>query len=272
MEIDKVIQDLNKRFAAPLPEFYKRRIIFWYDEDREFEDKLEDIEIANAKLLVLTGTNNFASKKLLNVDDTTSNYLVYSPITYESQEDNWLLNIELYSEEFRADLVSIWMNEIDLPSTLDFRRLIKAYKKFFGAQPRRAAFAKLNKGITTASQMHLAVMAAICGVDVMVGTEVFPCVNECILTQLMTEISNHIINVDVITSTVEKRRTLAWYDDVECYYEGILQVAKMQAFFLEHILPVFIPWRQGMSGRNIPKITTTWIPIIVNIIWHLERV
>ena len=363
MDTDKVVQDLNGRFAAPLPEFYKRRIIFWYDEDREFEDKLEDIEIANAKLLVLTGTNNFAAKKLLNVDDTTSNYLVYSPITYESLEDDWLLNIELYSEEFRADLISIWMNEMELPATPDFRRLVKVYKKFFGAQPRRAAFTKLNKGITTASQMHLAVMAAICGttdmqpgsivqavirggtdmasnevfqslrsygaeepfwalvkqasgyyegedasiermithilltattrtlrieylagldsfistphqawcydfvsewiaeeekpelieilrsveeelnlrkrfqqipMEDLVRTEVFPCVNECILTQLMMEISNHIINVDVITSTVEKRRTLAWYDEVRCYYEGILQVAKMQAFFLEH--------------------------------------
>lgn len=363
MDLEMIIRDLNKRFAAPLPEFYKRRIIFWYDEDREFEDKLEDIEIANAKLLVLTGTNNFAAKKLLNVDDTTSNYLVYSPITYESLEDDWLLNIELYSEEFRADLISIWMNEMDLPATPDFRRLMKVYKKFFGAQPRRAAFTKLNKGITTASQMHLAVMAAICGttdmqpgsivqavirggtdmasnevfqslisygaeepfwalvkqasgynegadasiermithilltaitrtlrieylagldsfistphqawcydfvsewiaeeekpelieilrsveeelnlrkrfqqipMEDLVRTEVFPCVNECILMQLMTEISNHIINVDVITSTVEKRRTLAWYDEVKCYYEGILQVAKMQAFFLEH--------------------------------------
>jgi hypothetical protein len=145
MDLDTIIRDLNKRFAAPLPEFYKRRIIFWYDEDREFEDNLDDIQIDNAKLLVLTGTNNFAAKKLLNVDDTTSNYLVYSPISYESQEDNWLLNIELYSEEFRADLVSIWMNEIDLPATPDFRRLVKAYKKFFGAQTRRAAFAKLNK-------------------------------------------------------------------------------------------------------------------------------
>ena len=363
MDLEMIIRDLNKRFAAPLPEFYKRRIIFWYDEDREFEDKLEDIEIANAKLLVLTGTNNFAAKKLLNVDDTTSNYLVYSPITYESLEDDWLLNIELYSEEFRADLISIWMNEMDLPATPDFRRLVKVYKKFFGAQPRRAAFTKLNKGITTASQMHLAVMSAICGttdmqpgsivqavirggtdmasnevfqslrsygaeepfwalvkqasgyfegedasiermvthilltattrtlrIEYLAGldsfistphqawcydfvsewiaeeetpelieilrsveeelnlrkrfqqipmedlmrTEVFPCVNECILMQLMTEISNHIINVDVITSTVEKRRTLAWYDEVKCYYEGILQVAKMQAFFLEH--------------------------------------
>ena len=87
MDLDTIIRDLNKRFAAPLPEFYKRRIIFWYDEDREFENKLDDIQMDNAKLLVLTGTNNFAAKKLLNVDDTTSNYLVYSPIAYESQED-----------------------------------------------------------------------------------------------------------------------------------------------------------------------------------------
>ena len=38
MDLETIIRDLNKRFAAPLPEFYKRRIIFWYDEDREFED------------------------------------------------------------------------------------------------------------------------------------------------------------------------------------------------------------------------------------------
>ena len=38
MDLDKIIQELNQRFAAPLPEFYKRRIIFWHDEDREFQD------------------------------------------------------------------------------------------------------------------------------------------------------------------------------------------------------------------------------------------
>lgn len=363
MEIEQVIRDLNKRFVAPLPEFYKRRIIFWYDEDKEFEDKLDGIELENAKLLVLTGSNNFSAKKQLTLEDTNSNYLVYSPISYDSQEDNWLLNIELYSEAFRADLVSIWMNEMELPATPEFRRLVKLYKKFFGAQSRRAVFAKLAQGISTASQLHLAVMAAICGTDdiqpnsiiravisggtnvednkmfqslvnygaetpfwalvrqaagyyegedssierlaahimltaatrtvpmeyfegldsfistphqawcydfvsewmagdnrhtlleilhhvedklvlrvrfrhvplaELMNTEVFPCVNDCILVQLMTEISNHIINVDLIVSTVEKRRTLAWYKDVECYYEGILQVARMQKFYLEH--------------------------------------
>ena len=65
----------------------------------------------------------------------------------------------------------------------------------------------------------------------LVDTEIFPCVNEVILIKLMTEISDHIIDVDTITQTVEKRRTCVWYDDVKNYYEGILQVARMQAFF-----------------------------------------
>ena len=48
MDADKVIQDLNRRFAAPLPEFYQRRIIFWYDEDQEFADKLDEIVLKNS--------------------------------------------------------------------------------------------------------------------------------------------------------------------------------------------------------------------------------
>jgi hypothetical protein len=43
MDTDKIIQDLNRRFAVFLPEFYQRRIIFWYDEDKEFEDKLDEV-------------------------------------------------------------------------------------------------------------------------------------------------------------------------------------------------------------------------------------
>jgi hypothetical protein len=77
MDTDKIIQDLNRRFAAPLPEFYQRRIIFWYDEDKEFEDKLDEVVLENAKFIALTGNNAFYVKKLLSVDDLTTNYLVY---------------------------------------------------------------------------------------------------------------------------------------------------------------------------------------------------
>lgn len=164
MDLQKITQDLNRRFAAPLQEFYKRRIIFWYDEDREFEDKVEELELDNANILVLTGNNSFAAKKLLASDDPTGNYLVYSPLHYEKPDDNWLINIELYSEEFRADLNSIWMDEMGLPNNPTVRRMVRGYRKFFNSIDRRKSVAAIAKNIATASQLHMAVMASICGI------------------------------------------------------------------------------------------------------------
>ena len=163
MDTDKVIQDLNRKFAAPLPEFYQRRIIFWYDEDREFEDQLGDFHLENATLVRLTGSNTFAVKKLLCEDDRTSNFLVYQPLSFDKPDDNWLVNVQLYSEEFRADLNSIWMDEMGFPSNPVIRQQMKGYRKFFGAKPRRDAVSKLNLHIESALDLHLAVMAAICG-------------------------------------------------------------------------------------------------------------
>lgn len=363
MDLQKIIQDLNRRFAAPLPEFYSRRIIFWYDEDREFEDKIDDLILNDAKVLVLTGNNTFAAKKLLASDDTMSNYLVYSPLRYERLEDNWLLNIEMYSEEFRADLNSIWMDEMGLPNNATVRRMVKKYHKFFNSIDRRKSVAAMARNIANAPQLHLAVMSALCDLEdmqpasiirtvlcesletenntiyqdfvkygadeafwVMVSqatgysegedfdfgrlathimltattrtmppellagldgfisiphqsycydlvsdwlqsgnnqslydiarfveyeahlparfmkmkvedladTECFPCINECILKLLMRDINDFIIDVNTINSIAEKRRALAWYGAVSCYYEGLLQVGNMQQFFHEH--------------------------------------
>ena len=89
MDTEQITADLNRRFAEPLPEFYKRRIIVWHDEDREFTDKIAELTLENAKIAVLTGTNYFAVKKLFAVDDTASNYLLYTPFSYETPEDNW---------------------------------------------------------------------------------------------------------------------------------------------------------------------------------------
>lgn len=363
MDTDKINQDLKRRFAAPLPEFYSRRIIFWYDEDREFEDKLEEIQLDNAKLAILNGSNTFAIKKLLCYDDTTSNYLVYQPQSFDRDDDNWLINVQLYSEDFRADLISMWMSEMGLPAKPAARKMVKQYRKFFNAKPRRDAFSGLVRDIRREDEIGYAIMAVLCGIrsmqpqsilqavlstgldmelntiyqslvnfgaadafwimagkmtgycegdesslknlaihilltaatrtlhrDYLVGlesfislphqsycydlisdwlhsgstdtlfdlarlveqearlhqrfskldvsdlvdTECFPCIHECVLTSLMTEISQQTGKADVIKAAVEKRRTFAWYDSVAVYYEGLLQVANMLQFYAEH--------------------------------------
>ena len=98
MSIQNIEKSLCQRFAASLPDFYKRRIIFWQDPDGEFAEMIDELHIDGVKILKLTGNNNFYAKMLLSETDLDSNYLVYNPISYADIRDNWLLDIELYSE------------------------------------------------------------------------------------------------------------------------------------------------------------------------------
>lgn len=164
MDSEKVIQDLNQRFAQPLPEFYKRRIIFWYDEEREFEDKLDEIILNNATVIELTGANYFAVKKMLGVEKTTDNFVVYCPFSYEKPEDDWLLDIRLYSEQYRADLISNWMDEMGLPQTAALRKQVKEYHKFFKAVVRREKIAKQKSIPSVPRQLDMAVLGALAGI------------------------------------------------------------------------------------------------------------
>lgn len=399
MDTDKIIQDLNRRFAAPLPEFYQRRIIFWYDEDKEFEDKLDEVVLENAKVIALTGNNAFSVKKMLSVDDLTTNYLVYSPCVYNRPDDNWLLDVELYSEEFRADLISIWMDEMGLISNPAMRKQVKNYRAYFNAKDRRLKVSTQNKVPETPAQLHVAVMAAICGlkdsqpnmilrsvfqagldlnnntvyqdfvkyhadaafwvmvrqgcgfveeepdlgrlaihllltaatrtmrqeylagldgfismphqaycydfisewlhsdnipqlydvaryvedearlhqrfeklaVEDLVGTECFPCINEVILTKLMTEISDHIIDVDTITNTVEKGELVYGMSHLRIFMT-VSYKWRICKVSLRNILPDSMPQKRKVSGKNILRATIKWTLIIVCSILVFKRV
>ena len=135
----------RKSNTGSKPPVCYRRIIFWHDEDREFEDKLDEIQLDNAKLVALNGNNTFLVKKLLSNDDLTSNYLVYNPLSFDKPDDDWLIDVKLYSEEFRADLISMWMDEMGLVSNFAIRKEVKHYRKFFNAKDRRAKVAAQSK-------------------------------------------------------------------------------------------------------------------------------
>ena len=73
---EKIKSRLAERFVAPLPEFHKRRIIFWHDEDREFAEGIDELSLEGVKIVKLNGKNNFAVKKLLASDDLKSFFLL----------------------------------------------------------------------------------------------------------------------------------------------------------------------------------------------------
>lgn len=358
MALEDIKKELEQRFEQPLPEFYKRRIIFWNDEAKEFINEISELSLSNAKVLILRENNQFVSKKLLSNDDLDSNYLVYNPLSSDLEED-WFLDIKLYSEEYRSDITSRYMQEMSILNTPALRKVVKGYVTFFNAASRRNALMNVDIDIDTPNKLHLAVLCAICGlrkIDVqdiiqtalMAGDDVnntikldllkygasetfwqlvnqrtgftgtnidelnvhillstvskscdsklldglddyyndvqnsfcydfitewlhsgkkdllyeiaryteaklslysrfekfeiedlleiecLPCIDEIILSKMMGKVIDHTMDAKEFISIIEKRRICAWYEEFECYYDGLLQVCNMQLFYEEH--------------------------------------
>ena len=160
MELDSIARQLNKKFSEPLPEFYRRRVIFWNDEDGDFKENVGELKLDNAKVIILKENNNFTVKRLLTSEDLDSNYLVYNPFATDMEED-WLLDIKLFSEDFRADQLSMWMQEMNIAPIPVVRDQLKGYKQYLNAASRRKILAQFGSEITNVQRLHMAVLASI---------------------------------------------------------------------------------------------------------------
>ncbi|WP_309137871.1 BREX-1 system phosphatase PglZ type A [Paenibacillus sp. SC116] len=155
----EITKSLQEAFLQPLLEGEQRRIIFWFDKDQEFAEYIHEISIENIKVHKLTEGNNFYTKVLLEEEDPTSNYLMYSNSDM-SIEDNWLLDTLLYSKEFYADKISLIMNEMNIDSSL--RGSVKKYEKFFGNKDRVRKFKGFEVSVFTEGTIELVMMSALC--------------------------------------------------------------------------------------------------------------
>lgn len=161
MNIDEVTKALQETFLQPLNEGEDRKIIFWFDKDQEFSEYIHEIYLENVKVHTLTEGNSFYTKMLLEEEEQTSNYLIYSNLDM-SLEDNWLLDTILYSKTFYADKISLIMNELSIASSL--RGLVKKYEKFFSNKERIKKIKGFEVSLFTESIIELIMMSALCGI------------------------------------------------------------------------------------------------------------
>ena len=80
---------------------------FWYDDNGEFVEDMQNVELDNAKVYFLQPDNQFATKLFLERQDTTTNYLIYAPFPKPDVRDNHLEDTLLYSKRFFADRASL---------------------------------------------------------------------------------------------------------------------------------------------------------------------
>lgn len=162
-DLQTTIDALNARFSRPPKNaFYDRRIIFWNDPEAEFADRIDEIQLENAKIVKLTGRNFFSLRHLIEIDEPKTNLLIYVPFSYPNKEANWLRDVEIYSEQFRADLSTNWLPEMKLPTSPEIWQTVKKYWAFFKKEPHRRKFSEKNHGVETTTQIEQTIMAVLC--------------------------------------------------------------------------------------------------------------
>ncbi len=128
------IQQIQESLKA-LYEKENARIVFWYDADKEFYDFIPSLKLDDIKLIRMDRTGSLELKIKLEIEDTASRYLLYSPYPEPNPDDDWLLDIRLYSKTFFADHASIVFNELKL-SNQSMRPHLKIRIMFFKSQDR----------------------------------------------------------------------------------------------------------------------------------------
>ena len=96
--------------------FNESRIVFWNDADQEFSAELSSLVPDGVNLIMLDDEPKLQLKQKLEIQDLSGQYLLYSPQAEPLPEDDWLLNIRLYSRIFRADAVSVQLDELGVNS------------------------------------------------------------------------------------------------------------------------------------------------------------
>jgi uncharacterized protein (TIGR02687 family) len=160
VNFEEVAKELNIMFAKKPRSGQKRNVIFWYDGGGKFRDKLEGLPLDNVKIVEYYGNNSFNIKYMLEKQDTDSNYLIYVPDFRPSPENNLLLDVYKYSQEFAADITTIYMRELGIKSAALFE-VVRFYEPFLGAKDRMKRFKNLGISDWTEQAFHIGVFCSV---------------------------------------------------------------------------------------------------------------
>ncbi len=112
-----------------------KRIVFWNDPQHEFEDTLVTLAVPDIQVLRLDKEGALGIKICVERENSKGCYLIYSPTPEPDYDNDWLLDIRLYSHTFRADRASIIMDELGVANQA-MRPHVEERKKFFDNKER----------------------------------------------------------------------------------------------------------------------------------------
>ncbi len=155
LNLKQIIDRLNAELTGDT-----RKLVFWYDDKAEFAEDIESVELENAKVYQLKPDNQFATKRFLEREDTTTNYLIYAPFPKPDVRENHLEDTLLYSKRFFADRASLL--SVDLGIEEKYKPIIEKHIKFFASKERTQRFYDLEIENFNEENILVGLLSAVC--------------------------------------------------------------------------------------------------------------
>ena len=153
MDTQQLNQGLRQAFFKE-----SHRIVFWYDPEHGFTDELGQLHLPGVQVLNMQGLSTFGTKLKLELEDTEGKYLLYFPCAEPDANDDWLLDIKLYSRSFYADKVSLIFNDLGLHQQV-LREHLASRERFLSSKARLASLKRLIQPTDTEHELDLAMIA-----------------------------------------------------------------------------------------------------------------
>ena len=155
LNLKQIIDRLNAEFTGDT-----RKLVFWYDDKGEFAEDMDGVVLENAKVFRLEPDNQFYTKRFLEREDTTTNYLIYAPFQKPDVKENHLEDTMLYSKRFYADRASLL--SVDLGIGEKYKPVIEKHIKFFASKERTQRFYDLEIENFNEENILVGMLACIC--------------------------------------------------------------------------------------------------------------
>lgn len=182
MDSSQLTKGLHQAFFSE-----NHRLVFWYDPEQSFPDELSSLDLPSVQVLDMAGESSLSVKLKLELEDRDAKYLLYFPHAEPVPEDDWLLDIKLYSGRFYADRISMIFNELGLTRHV-LREHLTQRQAFLASRNRIEALKRLVTPSMSEDELDLAMLAVVVGAaSVDVATLLFHLAEEAVAHELGLE-------------------------------------------------------------------------------------
>ena len=138
-----LISMLNSSFSATSEKSRNRKIIFWYDAKKDYEELLDELELEETEIIKYDN-NSFWIRYHIEKEELNKNIVIYLPFDRQKGINNDLLDLETANSDLLFNPDSTTMRLKNLGLSDDCRAVIKKYDRFFNNKTRESEFREFD--------------------------------------------------------------------------------------------------------------------------------